>query len=107
LAVRRNRVWGGATLLSASGTSGILPTAMHLKTHRRKKDGQEHRYFSVVENRRLRLCTTWPARTPGSVSELPSLAKCGDRQHRPRGAESAPWDFEALPAAVVHPGVLG
>jgi hypothetical protein len=27
---------------------------MHLKTHRRKKDGKEHRYFSVVENRRLR-----------------------------------------------------
>lgn len=32
----------------------MLPTAMHLKTHRRKKDGKEHRYFSVVENRRLR-----------------------------------------------------
>ena len=27
---------------------------MHLKTHRRKKDGKERRYFSVVENRRLR-----------------------------------------------------
>ena len=27
---------------------------MHLKTHRRSKDGKEHRYFSVVENRRLR-----------------------------------------------------
>lgn len=27
---------------------------MHLKTHRRQKDGKEHRYFSVVENRRLR-----------------------------------------------------
>lgn len=27
---------------------------MHLKTHRRRKDGKEHRYFSVVENRRLR-----------------------------------------------------
>ena len=27
---------------------------MHLKTHRRKKDGKEHRYFSVIENRRLR-----------------------------------------------------
>jgi hypothetical protein len=27
---------------------------MHLKTHRRKKDGKEHRYFSVVENWRLR-----------------------------------------------------
>ena len=27
---------------------------MHLKTHRRNKDGKEHRYFSVVENRRLR-----------------------------------------------------
>jgi len=27
---------------------------MHLKTHQRNKDGKEHRYFSVVENRRLR-----------------------------------------------------
>jgi len=27
---------------------------MHLKTHRLNKDGKEHRYFSVVENRRLR-----------------------------------------------------
>jgi hypothetical protein len=27
---------------------------MHLKTHRRRQDGKEHRYFSVVENRRLR-----------------------------------------------------
>lgn len=27
---------------------------MHLKTHRRNKDGKEHRYFSVVENRRVR-----------------------------------------------------
>jgi transposase len=32
----------------------MLPTAMHLKTHRRKKDGKDHRYFSVIENRRLR-----------------------------------------------------
>ena len=32
----------------------MLLTAMHLKTHRRNKDGKEHRYFSVVENRRLR-----------------------------------------------------
>ena len=27
---------------------------MYLRTHRRKKDGKDHRYFSVVENRRLR-----------------------------------------------------
>lgn len=26
---------------------------MHLKLHRRKKDGKEHRYFSVVESRRV------------------------------------------------------
>ena len=26
---------------------------MHLKTHRRKKDGKEHRYYSIVENRRV------------------------------------------------------
>ena len=26
---------------------------MHLKVHRRKKDGKEHRYFSVVESRRV------------------------------------------------------
>ncbi|MEK9133296.1 MAG: IS1634 family transposase [Pseudomonadota bacterium] len=26
---------------------------MHLKTHRRMKDGKEHRYFSVVESRRV------------------------------------------------------
>ena len=26
---------------------------MHLKIHRRKKDGKEHRYFSVVESRRV------------------------------------------------------
>jgi len=26
---------------------------VHLKTHRRKKDGKEHRYYSIVENRRV------------------------------------------------------
>ena len=26
---------------------------MHLKTHRRKKDGKEHRYYSIVESRRV------------------------------------------------------
>ena len=26
---------------------------MHLKVHRRKKDGKEHRYFSIVESRRI------------------------------------------------------
>jgi transposase len=26
---------------------------MHLKVHRRKKDGKEHRYFSIVESRRV------------------------------------------------------
>jgi hypothetical protein len=25
---------------------------VHLKIHRRKKDGKEHRYFSIVESRR-------------------------------------------------------
>jgi transposase len=32
---------------------GILPADMHLKVHRRKKDGKEHRYFSIVESRRV------------------------------------------------------
>src|SRR5215472_17109601 len=31
----------------------MLPAAMHLKVHRRKKDGKEHRYFSIVESRRV------------------------------------------------------
>jgi hypothetical protein len=26
---------------------------VHLKVHRRKKDGKEHRYFSIVESRRV------------------------------------------------------
>jgi hypothetical protein len=26
---------------------------MHLKVHRRRKDGKEHRYFSIVESRRV------------------------------------------------------
>jgi hypothetical protein len=28
--------------------SGILLKTVHLKVHRRKKDGKEHRYFSMV-----------------------------------------------------------
>jgi transposase len=31
----------------------MLPAVMHLKVHRRKKDGKEHRYFSIVESRRV------------------------------------------------------
>lgn len=34
--------------------SGILPSRMFLRNNRRFKDGKEHRYYSVVENRRLR-----------------------------------------------------
>jgi hypothetical protein len=26
---------------------------VHLKTHRRKKDGKEHGYYSIVESRRV------------------------------------------------------
>lgn len=33
--------------------SGILLSTVHLKVHRRKKDGKEHRYFSIVESRRV------------------------------------------------------
>src|SRR5919197_5955037 len=33
--------------------SGILLASVHLKVHRRKKDGKEHRYFSIVESRRI------------------------------------------------------
>src|SRR6516165_11017601 len=31
----------------------MLPADMHLKVHRRRKDGKEHRYFSIVESRRV------------------------------------------------------
>jgi transposase len=31
----------------------MLPADVHLKVHRRKKDGKEHRYFSIVESRRV------------------------------------------------------
>ena len=32
----------------------VLPFwSVHLKIHRRKKDGKEHRYFSIVESRRV------------------------------------------------------
>jgi hypothetical protein len=33
--------------------SGILLLPMFLRSTNRKKDGKSHRYFSVVENRRL------------------------------------------------------
>ena len=33
--------------------SAILLLTMFLRSHTRNKDGKEHRYFSVVENRRL------------------------------------------------------
>jgi hypothetical protein len=32
---------------------GILDWSMFLRCHRRKKDGKEHRYYSVEESRRL------------------------------------------------------
>jgi transposase len=51
--VDSKRVWGRLTLFSNSLNSGILLTDMHLKTHRRKKDGKEHRYYSIVESRRV------------------------------------------------------
>lgn len=31
----------------------MLPADVHLKVHRRRKDGKEHRYFSIVESRRV------------------------------------------------------
>jgi transposase len=37
---KRQRIWHSAV-------------TVHLKVHRRKKDGKEHRYFSVVESRRV------------------------------------------------------
>jgi len=46
-------VWGRPTLFSSRPKSGILLTGVHLKTHRRKKDGKEHRYYSIVESRRV------------------------------------------------------
>ena len=46
-------MWGRPTLFSGGGESGILPSDVHLKVHRRKKDGKEHRYFSIVESRRV------------------------------------------------------
>jgi transposase len=47
-------VWGRPALFSGGPKSGILLTGVHLKTHRRKKDGKEHRYYSIVESRRVR-----------------------------------------------------
>ena len=46
-------MWGRPTLFSSRPKSGILLTGVHLKTHRRKKDGKEHRYYSIVESRRV------------------------------------------------------
>jgi len=45
----------GADLPSFQGCKicGILPTSMFLRAKARNKDGKQHRYFSVVENRRL------------------------------------------------------
>ncbi len=33
--------------------SAILPESMYLRSHQRTKDGKTHRYFTVVESRRL------------------------------------------------------
>ena len=41
------------TLFQSHRISGILPTGMFLRSKIRKKDGKQHRYFSVVENRRV------------------------------------------------------
>ena len=46
-------MWCRPTLLAAPVISGILPTTMFLRAKIRKKDGKLHRYFSVVENRRV------------------------------------------------------
>lgn len=46
-------MWARPTLFSEHGDSGILPTGVHLKVDRRKKGGKEHRYFSIVESRRV------------------------------------------------------
>src|ERR1700690_1741184 len=34
--------------------AGTMPAAMYLRANKRKKDGKEHRYWSVEESRRLR-----------------------------------------------------
>jgi hypothetical protein len=34
-------------------TLAFCPADVHLKVHRRHKDGKEHRYFSIVESRRV------------------------------------------------------
>jgi hypothetical protein len=46
-------LWARPTLFKNRPYSGILPTDVHLKVHRRKKDGKEHRYFSIMESRRV------------------------------------------------------
>ena len=40
-------------LPSFLGREGLAFWGVHLKIHRRKKDGKEHRYFSIVESRRV------------------------------------------------------
>ena len=34
-------------------TLAFLPADVHLRVHRHHKDGKEHRYFSIVESRRV------------------------------------------------------
>ena len=46
-------MWCRPTHFSARRISGILPVSMFLRAKVRKKDGKQHRYFSVVENRRV------------------------------------------------------
>jgi hypothetical protein len=40
-------------LPSFLGREGLAFWGVHLKIHRRKKDGKEHRYFSIIESRRV------------------------------------------------------
>lgn len=46
-------MWGRPTLFSRRLKSGILLTDVDLKSHKRKKDGKEHRYYGIVESRRV------------------------------------------------------
>ena len=54
---------------------------MHIKCHRRLKDGKEHRYWSIVESRRCsggrivqrhvrKIASTVNAATPGTYTEV-------------------------------------
>jgi len=40
-------------LVRWQGSLAFCQADVHLKVHRRKKDGKEHRYFSIVESRRV------------------------------------------------------